>query len=527
MKKLLLTLIVSFALCGSIFAQAYESHWPGFYSNAYENQGALVAAIMIDGVIIDATYPSWDALEVAFFVDDVFRGTDNYLYNGYVVEWGDPFPIIDGVPIYYDNPGEAVTVKMYDHINDIEYNECTVVYQDAPFEILTGDDNIQGWFDPFDVIFLQFTSSNPSVTLTKEIQGYEGEGGYYLIATPIFDAVTGPLNPAEVNGMLTGDYDLYYFDQVEDDEWRNYKANPFTLTIGQGFLYANQGGTLLEFTGTPNTDADVILSKTGGNTWEGWNLVGNPLTEATQINRPFYMMNEARTDVMPVDAGTEIPPMEGIFVEAETDGEVLTFTTTTAKRGNASASFNLSNGKNVIDRAIVSFGNEGQLKKLQLFESSKLYIPQDGTDYAVVSRDANGDMPLNFKAETTGTYTISFNADATQLGYIHLIDRLTGNNVDLLANPNYTFNGSPRDSENRFLVRFSEYANNDIFAYQNNDDIIVNGEGTMQVYDIMGRFVASYDVNGSKIISASEFSTGVYIFRMIGNEIKTQKIVVR
>ena len=111
--------------------------------------------------------------------------------------------------------------------------------------------------------------------------------------------------------------------------------------------------------------------------------------------------------------------------------------------------------------------------------------------------------------------------------YLHLIDLLTGEDIDLLANNSYEFVGSPRDNENRFVVKFSENAGNDIFAYQNNNDIIVNGEGMLQVYDVMGRFVGNYEVNGNEHISASNFSTGVYIFRLIGNEVKTQKIVVR
>ena len=51
MKKLLLTLVVSLALCGSAFAQ---SHWPEFDPNynPYEDQGGLVAAIIINGEAI-------------------------------------------------------------------------------------------------------------------------------------------------------------------------------------------------------------------------------------------------------------------------------------------------------------------------------------------------------------------------------------------------------------------------------------------------------------------------------------------
>ena len=159
MKKILLTLIVFLAFGGSIFAQ-YESHWPGFYDPDFEDQSPLVAAIVIDGQIVTAdNHPdNWNALEIAFFYGDESRGTDFYLYNGYVEEYGDPFPIIDGVPVYFNTANEEITVKMYDHVNGIEYNECTVTYLGEPYTILTGGDHIQGWFDPENPIMLNFTT---------------------------------------------------------------------------------------------------------------------------------------------------------------------------------------------------------------------------------------------------------------------------------------------------------------------------------------------------------------------------------
>ena len=179
MKKVLLTLIVSIAFCGSIFAQ-HESHWPGFYHPNFDNQGALVAAIVLNGQIVTAKDANWDALEIAFFVGDECRGTDNYLYNGYVEEYGDSFPIIDGLPVFYNNPGETVTVKMYDHLNEIEYNECNVTLLGKPFTILTGDDNMQGWEDPENPIMLNFSTPTLISVTANPLEGgtVTGAGNY-------------------------------------------------------------------------------------------------------------------------------------------------------------------------------------------------------------------------------------------------------------------------------------------------------------------------------------------------------------
>ena len=59
MKKLLLTLIVSLTLCGSIFAQHPETHWPGFVYTDYNMQGALYASIMINGEPVTNNTDDW------------------------------------------------------------------------------------------------------------------------------------------------------------------------------------------------------------------------------------------------------------------------------------------------------------------------------------------------------------------------------------------------------------------------------------------------------------------------------------
>jgi len=72
MKKVLITLIAVFAICGSIFAQQYESHWPGFNMYAYEDHTDLFARVQIDGNFVGID--NYEALEVAAFVDGELRG---------------------------------------------------------------------------------------------------------------------------------------------------------------------------------------------------------------------------------------------------------------------------------------------------------------------------------------------------------------------------------------------------------------------------------------------------------------------
>ena len=81
-----------------------------------------------------------------------------------------------------------------------------------------------------------------------------------------------------------------------------------------------------------------------------------------------------------------------------------------------------------------------------------------------------------------------------------------------------------------YMLRFSTNGNDnaeDIFAYQNGSDIVVCGEGTLQIFDMMGRLVSVREINGTETMNTSSMQSGVYILRMVGDTIITQKIVVR
>ena len=163
--------------------------------------------------------------------------------------------------------------------------------------------------------------------------------------------------------------------------------------------------------------------------------------------------------------------------------------------------------------------------------STKVYIPQDGMDYAVVSAENEGEMPVSFKAKENGTYTLTVNTEGVEMGYLHLIDNMTGADVDLLATPTYTFSAKTTDYESRFKLVFastiSEDANGDnAFAFISDGNIVVNGEGVLQVIDLTGRVILSGDAK--HCVSTNGMTPGVYVLRLInGDDVKTQKMVIQ
>jgi hypothetical protein len=298
-------------------------------------------------------------------------------------------------------------------------------------------------------------------TFTKNIPAYTSTGGWVLIASPLTEAVT----PSPENGFLTNDYDLYYFDQASDSsEWINYKSDNgnFNLVSGKGYLYANSQNDTLTFTGYPyNGNGQVTLSKTSGTHFEGWNLVGNPFAQTAYITKPFYTMNLEGSEVI-ASTSNSVGAMEGIFVVANEDGETMTFSTEEPNRGAALVMNICQNRGSVIDRAILRFGEGNNLPKFMLNKNNTtLYIPQDNKDYAVVNANNVGEIPVNFKAAENGTYTLSFSMENVAFSYLHLIDTMTGADIDLLAlrlaqgPASYTFEAKTTDQASRFRLVFS------------------------------------------------------------------------
>ena len=387
---------------------------------------------------------------------------------------------------------------------------------------------------------------NVQYSATKHIEAYtSGADGWYLIASPMIEDV----NPEDVSYMLSNNYDLFYFDQNREKEWVNYKEsdgnyNPsFDLVSGKGYLYANSEDVDLTFIGTPYSSNGVVSlnyseENSDPNMW-GWNLIGNPFGTTATIDKPFYRMNEYHTEIIASD-DYNIDPMEGVFVHRDNDGpKTATFTSGGSKGGERSLNnivINLerSNGT-VIDRAIVSFDEDRTLPKFQIgSNSTKLYIPKDGEEYAIAYSDQTGEMPLNFRAAENGEYTLSVTiSDPVN---IHLIDNLTGADIHLLSTPSYSFTAKTTDYVSRFRLIFSANENdgstdspqeNEDFAFIGGDgQLIIHGSGTIQIIDLLGRVINTKSTE--ERIDTNGMTPGVYVLQLItGSAIKTQRIVVK
>ena len=496
---------------------SYPEH-PWVPSTIYTGEGMMVTAqIQIDGQLVDR-----DSYEVGAFCGDECRADITPLTSFADFDLG-YFAFLNVLGI----DGDMINFYLWDTQNDCIVEaicNTTITLQNG------GEIGIDVFNDTF---VLNFKTVQ---TFTKDITHYtEGERDkYYLIASPI-----GTVDVTAVDNMITeSTYDLYSFDQSgEGDEtydfleWRNYDAGQFTqLEAGKGYLYANSEDVTLTFTGFAyDGDATFPLDYDANANLKGWNLVGNPFAVDVYPNRPYYKMNEDGTEIMSEGSSAPVAAMEGVFVVANGEGETVTFNIAEGDK-NSNLVLNLSKNSSVIDRVIVSFDESRQLPKFQLNPNhTKVYVSQEGNDYAIVNASEMGEMPVSFKAENNGSYTLSFTSQEVSFNYLHLIDNMAGTDTDLLANPSYSFEAKKSDYPTRFKLVFATgNSSDDNFAFFSNGNWIISNEGeaTLQVVDALGRILSSETISGS-CSKAIHAAPGVYMLRLInGDNMKVQKVVV-
>ena len=399
-------------------------------------------------------------------------------------------------------------------------------------------------------------SNGVKATVKKTIEPYTtDEDGWNLIASP----VTESFEPSVNNGLLTNNYDLYLFDQSQDKEWRNIEANAFaTIDHKTGYLYANNTNTTLTFSGTlVATTEPTALDYDDNAKLKGFNLVGNPYPCNATITNDFYIIEGNAVTL--AATGRFIAPCEGVFVKATDTDQSVTFNKATpARDSNAMDCFDLvvSQGRANIDRARVRFGEGIGMEKYTLDgdKGSKIALWQEGQEYAVAYVNGQDEMPLNFKASHDGIYTLNIEANQLELDYLHLIDNLTGNEIDLLAvkvpelvegptindgvstpstsSAAYTFEAKTSDYASRFRLLFAPAeeatAVSDNFGFFANGHLYIfsQGKALVQLIDMTGHILLAETLQGS-LDKALDLVPGVYVVRLVSKkDTRSIKIVV-
>ncbi|MBQ2907627.1 MAG: leucine-rich repeat protein [Bacteroidales bacterium] len=400
------------------------------------------------------------------------------------------------------------------------------------------------------------------VTVRKEIIGYAGQQttdngqqtSWYTIASPLKEVV----DLSNSNTFITSTpFDLYRYDEPTHT-WQNAKpgegsTNFQTIESGRGYLYANAENTTLEFKGNINTE-DVNYTLTAqSEVLNGFHLVGNPYTHDISFNHlsadaelanGYYVLNgEGAWGATLGNEGDVIKVGQGALIKTTNAGTLTISRDASTTRKNkqdvvdtskkSTISLTVSNAK-YSDRAFVVFDKGVGLDKINHENENipLLYIPQDDTDYAIAMMDENvSEIPVSFEAMTMGQYTISLQQENCDFDELYLLDKETGEKVNILEE-DYTFMATTADNAERFVLTMNSDndtdSDNGNFAYISGEDLIISVEGAVQIIDVMGRIIYSNDVTSdNNRIDVSVFDNAAYIVRVVNeNGVKVQKIIL-
>ena len=623
MKKSLFTLLVVMLFGTAAIAQTPTTHH--FAQNVYEDlNGTMFGELFIDGElqtgynweigVFDENTWEYTGSGLPLYLPDVSEGPCyNFTYSGYVGDiltfklynhdTGEEVDYVCSLTLTFEtdmslgNSDELYPINFYSEGQDFVFNgdgswgnlEFWTVNGQAATRLPNSLDNVtiesgichMTDNTQFGALTIEddaqlYAPENADIyaTVKKNIEAYEGLGGWYLLGFPT-DLDTPDFVGA---GMITNsNYDLFFFDQtfpgeVDDEtsnngEWRNYKyymQNGLEF-IAQynGYLYANAQNTTLHFTGNLYTEVSVeykrITYYNENPEQLGVNLIGNPYTCNAEMVAGariagYYMMNEERNDVVVYDDGdfdyTYLAPMAAFFAVASAnnnnakitlsplnvedhDGEEPGIIRSKGSTSNGSTmSIELTANGIMKDRVYVKAGEGENCIKFNLNNnSSKLFVPQNNKNYAIAYTEGANVMPICFTPKESGIYTLNFNMKHMNCSYLHLIDNATGADIDLLRTPSYTFDSKDCGYATRFKLVFEEEATNEIaesFTYISNGELMINniGNATLQVMDLTGRILRTESIQDSYSMSLN-LSAGVYVVSLCnGNDVKTQKIVV-
>lgn len=378
-------------------------------------------------------------------------------------------------------------------------------------------------------VLSNFVTDCPNATLNAQ--------AWYAISSPVRDNGGTTVSVDNVSNLTTGTYDLLRYDEAEG-KWESQKAEGgqagfSSLELGRGYIYRNSNDVTLTFEGLSNSGAinGSITHTCADANIRGFNLVGNPYDAAYAPTRDYYTLLPSGMWTAHTSSPSNTVAAGEAFFIYDNINDTYTF----AESGNAknapssnAASVALTVGDgDYSDVAYLRFDDGEGLPKMAHLdpEAPALSILQGDRRYAIACLDGRtASVPLHFSGY--GIYTLSLSDNSLGLGYLHLVDREEGADIDLLHQPSYTFNATGADSE-RFTLRLNANAKPNSFVRVSDSRLIVDGDGELQVYDVMGRQLGSARVSGTTTLDRRALGmavSGVYVVRLNGI---SQKIVVK
>ena len=202
-----------------------------------------------------------------------------------------------------------------------------------------------------------------------------------------------------------------------------------------------------------------------------------------------------------------------------------------------------SQGRN--DLVVLELGRDADegVEKLRVGEcSGRIGLALGSESYAILFRDETAEQQaLRFEAEEAGEFTLRWETANAEFESLTLVDNIEGSTTDMLSRDSYSFEGNPDQYASRFRIVIGDYKGIDepevpepvegptcSFAYQTGDQLVVEGEGTLEVVDMLGHVVMTERLSDGQSRVRVPQTAGVYLLRLTGkNGTRTQKIVTK
>ncbi len=497
----------------------------------------------------------------------VANGTEGNAFNPYIIAFSTPIPAVtftgngswndasnwenSTLPTETDAVVIDGNVLVSDEVtvNSLSINEGkSVTIQDGGMLIVTGE--IVN--TDYDALIIEDggqiiqRNENVAATFKKNIVNPSSwsnpESGWQFISSPMLDAATEGFESIE------GDYDLYKFDGSQELQWVNYKNHEDfeeTFTPGVGYIASYQSQDVAIFKGVLNNETEYFEFEIGfdaDNEWACFSLLGNPfsfdidweLMVPSRLEDGFVTLNST-TGAYIYNVEGKIKVGEGFMVNAYNRRSSLEYDNSAKSRKEKSDYINIvASNSNGFDNVIINnVKNESAgFPKLDNINPNiaNVYVKHEDRRYGIFNRGESEEIPLYFDAKEMGSYTLTFDIKGDYEN-LYLLDKMTGEKINLLLENEYSFIANSNDYTERFIIKMdnSQQTTDDShFAYVSGENLIINAEGTVQIIDVMGRMIYSNNVESSNNrINVSDFNRATYVVRVINeNGVKVQKIVV-
>ena len=346
----------------------------------------------------------------------------------------------------------------------------------------------------------------------------------------------------------------YGSEQLIIDDVQFLNENNFEK--GKGYLVSYQDeSNIAEFKGNLNYldegESYQIDFNHYPNILAQFNLIGNPFpfnidwdeyVETSSVYDGFATLN-AEEGGYKYNVNGTIKAGEGFMIKTlEGVDQYIRFSKNTSKSYRTkynSINITVSN-KTSSDNVIIRFNDEkaSGFPKLLNFNNNiaAVYVKDENINYGILNYNNDiKEIPLYFDAKEMGTYTLTFDFEGNY-DNLYLLDKMTGEKVNVLLENKYSFTATSNDNPDRFVLRLAQSSQPEAhshFAYINNSDIVIfdiEGEAQIRIIDALGRCVYNGECSDEihRVDAASHVLTsGVYMIQKIDDKgINIQKIII-